>query len=127
MGYRVGQAQDKLATLAFKGDYEGAEVKVRLNVPLGVFLEAEKVQRSNQWGDFLDYFVEHVIREWNMEDGEGKPIPVTREGLAQLPVDLLMRVITEWAQAVGGLSGPLGSASSNGRPSVEASLPMASP
>ena len=126
MGFKIGQSAERRAVLAFTGDYEGAEVTVRLNVPLGVFLEAEKVQKTNEWGGFLDYFVENVIRGWNLEDGDGKPVPVSREGLAQVPLDLLMRVMTEWAQAVGGISGPLGSRLSNGAQSVEASLPMAS-
>src|SRR3990167_7258233 len=126
MGFKVNEAAEKTKVLALTGDYAGAEITVRLNVPLGVFIEAEKVQRSQDWSAFLDYFVEHVIREWNLEDREGNPIPANKEGLAQVPIDFLMQVISEWSQAVAGISAPLGFASSNGKPLVEASLPMVS-
>lgn len=126
MGFKVNEAAEKKKVLALTGDYAGAEITVRLNVPLEVFLEAEKVQRSHDWSGFLDYFVEHVIREWNIDDNTGKPIPVSKEGLAQVPIDFLMAVITAWTEAIAGLNGPLGSPSSNGTPLVEASLPMVS-
>ena len=126
MGFKVNEAAEKTKVLALTGDYAGAEITVRLNVPLVVFMEAEKVQRSQDWSAFLDYFIEHVIREWNLDDSEGKPIPVSKEGLAKLPIDFLMQVISEWSQAVAGINAPLGSASSNGKPSVEASLAMVS-
>jgi len=126
MRFKVNEAAEKTKVLALTGDYAGAEITVRLNVPLVVFMEAEKVQRSQDWSAFLDYFIEHVIRAWNLDDREGKPIPVSKEGLAKLPIDFLMQVISEWSQAVAGINAPLGSASSNGKPSVEASLAMVS-
>ena len=126
MGFKIAAASERLAVLVFEGDYKGAEVTVRLNVPMQVFIEARKVTDSHDWEPFLAMFVAEVVRGWNLEDAEGQPVPLTSDGLASVPLDFLMRLITEWANQVGSVAAPLVSASSNGRPSVEASLPMAS-
>ena len=126
MGFKIAAASERRATLVFDGDYTGAEVTVRLNVPMRVFIEARRVAASQDWEPFLAYFVAEVVRGWNLESEDGQPVPVTSDGLASVPLDFLMRLITEWANQVGSVAAPLVSASSNGRPSVEASLPMAS-
>ena len=125
MGFKIAAASERLAVLVFEGDYKGAEVTVRLNVPMRVFIEARRVAASQDWEPFLAYFVAEVVRGWNLENADGQPVPVTSDGLASVPLDFLMRLITEWANQVGSVAAPLVSASSNGRPSVEASLPMA--
>ena len=126
MGFKIAAASERRATLVFEGDYKGAEVTVRLSVPMRVFIEARKTAESHDWEPFLAMFVAEVVRDWNLEDNDGQPIPVSAEGLAAVPVDFLMRLVTEWAGQVGSVAAPLVSPSSNGRPSVEASLPMAS-
>ena len=126
MGFKIAAASERRAVLVFEGDYKGAEVPVRLNVPMQVFIEARKVTDPPDWGPFLAMFVAEVVRGWTLEDDDGQPIPVSAERLAAVPVDFLMRLVTEWAGQVGSVAAPLVSPSSNGRPSVEASLPMAS-
>ena len=127
-GFKFGKGVGRTGTLVFEGsEFAGAEVQVRLSVPMRVFIEARQAGESHDWEGFLAYFVDKVIVGWNLQHDDGTPIPLSAEGMQAVPFDFLMRLVTEWAGQVGQVPAPLVSASSNGKQSVEASLPMASP
>jgi len=137
--------KDPTYVLTFEGDaYEGLIVKVS-ETPFG---EQQKLESQNadlvpligkkpeeikaeefaaaleHSKGLVDAFLDHLV-EWNIEDATGDPIPATREGMARVSTTLGRHVIKTWWEFVSGeISAPLGSGSSSGAPSLEASLPM---
>lgn len=73
------------------------------------------------------------IVEWNIteEDTEGPdgptpgaPVPTTLEGVMSLELDPVVEILTEWLEAVAGVSPPLSENSPAGEPSEDLSLTM---
>jgi hypothetical protein len=63
---------------------------------------------------------------WNLEDHDGQPVPVTKEGIADQDVSLVLSLMQEWAQASASVDTPLPSGSNGGpKPMPEESIPMA--
>lgn len=56
-----------------------------------------------------------AIISWNIEveddDGNRTPVPADLDGLLSLDMSELQEILTQWMEAVGGVSGPLGNAS----------------
>lgn len=131
MGYRKGR---RVYCITYE-DHEGLEVRAH-SAPVGFFskvmslaeldgkssinLTAEDIKSVD---DVFDGFVKHLIA-WNLEDEDGAPVPCTREGLDTLELPFALELIQGWMEGTMGVSAPLGDASSSGRPSLEASLPM---
>ncbi|MFJ4837180.1 hypothetical protein [Streptomyces sp. NPDC088746] len=63
---------------------------------------------------------------WNLEDEEtGAPVPVTPEAVMAQDQDLMIALAAAWMDGLaGGIKGPLEPSSTDGQPSLEASLPM---
>ena len=67
-------------------------------------------------GEILDLFAESII-SWNLEDFDsGAPVPVTREGIEEQEVELVMRIVEAWMGEMTGTDGPndLGKDSTSG-------------
>lgn len=92
----------RTARLAFEGQYEGAEVVVTLNIPLGKLLDFDQ-----RFGN-LPYLHESVrealaelVIEWNLETKDGTPIPVSPEGFLAIDDILFIRkLVTSWRVAL---------------------------
>lgn len=72
---------DRIARLVFEGtELDGAEVRCRLDVPLGIFLEFQRLMSDDSNADAfersLNLFAERVLVDWNLEDALG-PVPAT--------------------------------------------------
>lgn len=73
-----------------------------------------------------------VITSWNLEepvdpeepDGPTRKVPVNAETIADQDLALLTAIIDALQDATTGVSGPLAQTSSDGEPSLEASIPM---
>jgi hypothetical protein len=137
-------AQRKVFRLDFQGtDLEGLVVRAK-SVPLGTFLELmELAQGLENLGD-LTQLTElselppgsvaairgllegcgHALVDWNLEDEDTGPVEASPAGLNGLDLDVAMAILQAWMTAVAGVSGPLGQPSSDGKPSLAASLPM---
>jgi len=100
------------------GDYAGAEVKVRMNVPLGVLWEIQAMAQDNPRPAF-DLFGDRVLLEWNLRSDGGEAIPVTSDGMNELPVDLAILIMEKWAEVVFKAPAPLPNSSPNGVTSAE--------
>ena len=103
-GFRV---QKRTARLVFSGDYEGAEVVVRLDVPVGVFVEIQDMVANNDQFRVFEIFGAKVLEEWNVETDEGNPIPATSEGMQSIPLDLANLIIEQWVEVSTQPSAPL--------------------
>lgn len=108
MGFKI---PERTAVLTFKGSaYEGAEVRVRLNVPLQVFFDLASQEGLQAFQPFGDA----VLSSWNLETAEGRPIPATGKGMLTLPLDFGLWLIRAWVKEVSTLSTPLVEPSDNG-------------
>jgi hypothetical protein len=75
----------------------------------------EEVARASS--QMLDQF-SNALRSWNIEDRDGNPVPSTRIGIGTQQLDLILRIIAAWMQAIAGVSPPLQPNSSNGETSL---------
>tara|TARA_R110000765_G_scaffold137424_4_gene236954 strand:+ start:323 stop:655 length:333 start_codon:yes stop_codon:yes gene_type:complete len=104
-GFRLPK---KTARLLFHDDYEGAEVVVRLDVPLGRFLEIQDLIDDGKQLLVFEVFGESVIDDWNLQDNEGKPLPPNGTGMKGLPIELANLILTEWSEVAVQAPDPLG-------------------
>ena len=105
VGFRIPK---KTARLIFHDEYEGAEVVVRLDVPLGKFLEIQDLVDEEKQLQVFEVFGESVIDDWNLEDSEGKPLPPNGTGMKLLPIELANLILTEWSGVAVQAPDPLG-------------------
>ncbi len=128
MGYK---APVKVFVLRFEADeYEGLEIKAK-SLPFGEFLrlgELAKQFKGAESGDqALNEALETLcksIKSWNLEDEDGKPLPVSVASLMELDFDFVMSVFTAWMDGISGVTGPLDKKSPGGQPLGDvASLP----
>lgn len=128
MGYR---RQPKVFRLTFEDEPE-LEVYVR-SAPLGQILGLLEFAKA-LGGDFKPEDVERLdelfaafvscLKEWNLEDEDGTPIPATIDGLKSQDMDFVLELIMAWMEAVVSVSAPLKRKSSSGDQSPEGSIPM---
>ena len=102
MGYKL---VPRTALLVFENEHEGAEVKVMLDHPLGMFIEAQKLQESQDI-EGLCRFVANILVDWNLEDDDG-PIPTDYEGVLRTYPAFINALITEWMKAQVSPAAPL--------------------
>jgi len=118
--------------LVFKDPkYAGLEVSAsELSTgELWEFLDAEKI--AAQGGAegkaarlrTVEIFVSALV-SWNATDKQGQPTPMTVEGVLSLGHRFNSCVMDAWTDALVGISAPLSPTSSDGLPSLEASIPM---
>jgi hypothetical protein len=132
------KAKHKTYKLIFEDEeFEGLEVLAR-SLPLGSFMDtigamptpAEALDPSRltaeQRGAVGDMFAEfaRALVSWNLEDDDGEPVPATLDGLQAQDIDFVMRIITAWMDALGGIPAPLAGRSTAGVPSLAGSIPM---
>jgi hypothetical protein len=122
MGYRP---QRKVFVLDFGEKYQGLEVKVRAGT-LGQLLGLQRLSGEDLTPDQLDdlfgAFAE-LLKEWNVEDDDGQPVPTSVDGLKSLPPDLANDIVSTAAAVLAGVPDPLPEGSADGKPSAVASLP----
>lgn len=117
MGFRL---QRRSARLSFIGNekLEGAQVMVRLNVPLADVIALQELSESQDPKDrlaVLEMFSSKILIEWNLEDENG-PIPPQ---MTLIPAEEAGLIISGWVEALGQVPGPLGRTSPDGATSRE--------
>ncbi len=55
-----------------------------------------------------------ALKEWNVEDEDGRAVPADLSGVRTLDLPFTMLLLQEWMQAAGGVPGPLGGGSTPG-------------
>jgi len=95
----------RTAKLVFADEYDGLEVRVTLDHPLSHFIEAQKLQVSQDI-DGLCRFVAGFLVDWNLEDDKG-PIPATYKGLLRAYPAIINNIITRWMEAQVAVPAPL--------------------
>lgn len=129
MGFKVPRRD---ALLRFEGtDYDGAEIKCRLDISFADFFEFEKLRFAGEdvekVRDLVRRFAEDILIEWNLEDDDGQPIPTSVKALFDQPPAFVLLLMQEWLSAIGRVPGPLAATSNNGSTSAEESERTADP
>jgi hypothetical protein len=118
----------RTALLDFSGtEYDGAVVRVRLNVPLRLLLELQAIEQGDS-GEVKEGFLKfarEALVDWNLEGEDGQPIPATAEGILNVSTAFATYLISQWSQVVARPPAPLAGPSANGSTSAEQSAPTA--
>lgn len=132
MGYR---RPSKTYVLQFEDDQlAGLEVKAR-GASTGQLMKLMDLTELSTRGfrkedikevDKLFELFASKITEWNLEDEDGNPLPVSYDSLMDQDMDFTLDLVFAWVHAVVGISGPLEQNSGDGEPFPEASIPMES-
>lgn len=127
MGFRP---EPKLYKLTFTDPaFHGFQVTMR-SIPIGRSLEIQQTQ-ANRTGLssvevtclLAEILVEHMV-DWNLEDEDGNPLPISRDTMLTQDADLIWTTNKAWIEAISGVPAPLDESSTSGEPFQEASLAM---
>lgn len=83
--------QRHYARLALKGEYAGLEVTMLLNPPL-------RVINTLNTPDGLQAHLHELIRDWNLADEDGDPLPLSPASVGELDDDTLTAIMTAWRE-----------------------------
>ena len=104
-GFRIPK---RTARLVFVDTlYEGAEVVVRLDVPVGTFMEIQDLIASDRQFQVFNLFGESILEGWNLHNDNGKELPATGQGMTALPIDLANTILQQWVEAAVQTPDPL--------------------
>ena len=105
---RMVRLPSRTALLKFSGDYKGVEVRVKLDVPLGFFMDFQDAAAGDKTFAVYEMFAREVLVDWNLEDAAGKPIQANAEGIRKIPSALAIQMMNEWSTHVTATPAPLG-------------------
>ena len=136
-GFKVPR---KTARLQFEGEeFEGCEIILALDLTFGAQAHLAKLQAASEKAketdateadsteatqQLMEFFSENCIQSWNLEDDDGKPLPLTSATFAAFPSWFGLLILNGWTAAVNEaseVSAPLDESSRNGRSSQEES------
>jgi hypothetical protein len=99
-------------------EYHGAVARFMTSVSLEGFFDVAKMADSDdidKQREALERIGDEMLLDWNLTDGDGKPVPPDAAGMMSLDVAFAMELLKQWGEAQRGLSAPLSDASTNGR------------
>jgi hypothetical protein len=122
--------------LEFDGEqYAGIVVRVRA-ASFGTLLHIDDLFQPGESSEYADtrkkvdelhqMFVDHLV-DWNLEEEDGRPVPVTVEGLRSQQGPFTNAIITAWRTTPVEVPVPLERPSSDGELLEELRIPMESP
>lgn len=119
------EVKRRTCTLDLGADYEGANVKCKLDVSMDLYFEFMALDQANPESikSAMESFGREVLISWEIEE-DGEKLPADADGLKRLPPALVLAMIQSWAQGAGDV--PLVSAapSLNGSTLAAASIPL---
>jgi hypothetical protein len=109
-----------------EGEYEGLEVRVS-SAPVGELAEIMNLSTKSDYASTMELIqkLSERLVSWNITEEDGSATPATLAGLKSLDLGEMTEIVTKWAQAMVHVPDSLGKESTSGKPSLEASLPMA--
>lgn len=109
---------ERTAKLFFTGIYEGAEVQVLLDIPLGDFVGYLRLEDETTFDTLPEKYKAWVnmgiLKSWNLHDKNGNPIPITEDCMSKIPTNFAQAIMRAWFKAVTELPDPLEENSSDG-------------
>ncbi|UJV42092.1 hypothetical protein [Streptomyces sp. AMCC400023] len=124
MGY---QPKKKIYTLEFEEpEFEGLEVRIGgLNTGQVMDIDAARADGGDAAIVTMLKLLGDRLIEWNVDHPDtSEPVPPTFEGVCSLDMDFNWAIINAWQSAVAGVKAPLDEPSTDGEPSLVASIPM---
>lgn len=121
MGFK---APARTASIQFDEDspFHGAEITVRLNVPMGLVFELQKFSAaSSDQEATIRKLGDMLLISWNVTDDADQPVPANGEGLLAQPPEFVWGIIGGWQEAMTVPSVPLELPSKSGDSSAEQS------
>jgi hypothetical protein len=116
-GFRL---PDRIAVLDFSDtEYDGAEVRLLLNVPLGLAFQIQDLVEEGKEREMVNEFANSVLVSWNLVDDAGNDIPSDAEGMQKIDSAFLTIVMQKWSEVVGQPPSPLSETSEDGNTSEE--------
>jgi len=108
--------QPKIYKIVFDDpDLAGLEVKAR-GLSIGE-LRDDEITPAESFAN--------ALVSWNLEDEEGRPLPMTLGTLENYPdLNFINTLVEAWLNAVIGVDDELGKDSGSGKPFLEGSIPM---
>ena len=115
-GFRVTK-RTAIIDFAEGHDYHGLEVRVVISIPFETlfwFQSASSSAAEEFTKEAVFKLGEEYVLDWNMEDEEGRPIPVSGASLLNLgDFALVTALLEKWIQAVAEPSAPLSETSND--------------
>jgi len=126
MGFKV---KHKEIVIKFDDEeYEGLEIVARAPT-VREALEAEKLSKisgeptAKDLDKIFAYVAKFILR-WNIEDDEGKALPINAAAFIDFPTEFAWAIVSGFTQGSSGVSAPLDNSSLNGEISPAVSVPM---
>jgi len=98
----IVERREAVLTFPEESDYHGAEIRAKLDVDVRTFLELQAIgddANAEELRDAFTLFGEAIVKEWNLQDEDNKPVPATGDGFMTLPPAFCTSVIGAWAEA----------------------------
>lgn len=114
MGFK---APKRTATIRFDEDspYYGAEIEMRLNVPMSVVFELQRANNeTTDQAELLQRIGDVALVSWNVTDDDDNPLPANGRGLLAQPPDFIWGILGAWQEAMTTPSVPLEQPSKSG-------------
>ena len=111
----------RTALVKFEEDspYHGAEITMRLNVPMGLVFELQRFNAdSSDQEATIRRLGDSLLMGWNVTDDGDNPLPANGEGLLTQSPDFIWAIIGGWNEAMTVPSAPLSLPSTNGSSSA---------
>tara|TARA_Y100000593_G_scaffold92787_1_gene185506 strand:- start:2716 stop:3063 length:348 start_codon:yes stop_codon:yes gene_type:complete len=95
--------QRREALLAFPDghEFEGAEIRAKLDVDIGTFLQIQSMTENataEETRSVFEKFGDDIVLEWNLHDEDGKPVPSNGKGFLSIPPNIATAIISAWAE-----------------------------
>ena len=119
-GFRLPEAETAVLR-NFPEPFKGAEVRVKLDVDIGIYVKMEDLRAAEKFWNVVKLFTEEVLLDWNVQDRKGKELSPDWKGVQKAPQRFLSMVINNWMEAVTDVPAPLDEPSSDGLGLAEAS------
>ena len=95
--------RDAVLTFPEGHEYEGVEIRAKLDVSLRTFLDLQKIGTDStpeETAEIFKTFGEVIIIEWNILDEDHSPVPATGEGFLELPPAICTAIIEAWSSQI---------------------------
>lgn len=95
--------RDAILTFPEGHEFEGVEIKAKLDVSLRTFLDLQKLDADSTAEETADVFMkfgDKIIQEWNILDEDRSPVPPTGEGFMELPPSICTAIIEAWSAQI---------------------------
>ncbi|ANS03207.1 hypothetical protein [uncultured Mediterranean phage uvDeep-CGR2-KM18-C74] len=97
----IVQRRDCVLSFPEDSEFHGAEIRAKLDVDIGTFLELQKMSEnagSEQTSEGFRRFGDEIVLEWNLADEDARPVPSNGEGFLTLPPNICTAIIAAWAE-----------------------------